>query len=56
MASKDAAEVLGKLVGATAVPGYGLVDLDQVSTWTMRRPVNMDEFRKEFSARFLNGG
>lgn len=54
MASKDAAEVLGELVGATAVPGYGLVDLDEVSPWTMRRPVEMEEFRREFASRFLN--
>lgn len=54
MASKDAAEVLGKLVGATAVPGYGLVDLDEVSPWTMRRPVDMEAFRREFASRFLN--
>lgn len=56
MASKDAAEVLGKLVGATGVPGYGLVDLDTVSTWDIRRPVKIEDFRKEFATRFLNNG
>ncbi|HUH48863.1 MAG TPA: extracellular solute-binding protein, partial [Mycoplana sp.] len=54
MASKDAAEVLGKVVGATAVPGYGLVDLSKVSLWNMRRPVAIDEFRTEFNARILS--
>ncbi|MFC0219062.1 iron(III) transport system substrate-binding protein [Pseudochelatococcus lubricantis] len=53
MAGKDAAEVLGKVVGATAVPGYGLVDLNTITLWNMRRPVNIDEFRAEFTARIL---
>jgi iron(III) transport system substrate-binding protein len=53
MASKDAAEVLGKLVGATAVPGYGTVNLDEVSPWTMRRPVDLEAFRRDFAGRFL---
>jgi len=55
MASKEAAQILGKLVGATAVPGYGLVNIDEVSPWKMRRPVNLDEFRKQFAARFVKG-
>lgn len=53
MASKDAAAILGGLVGATAVPGYGLVNLDEVTTWNMRRPVDIAEFRKEWSAKFI---
>jgi iron(III) transport system substrate-binding protein len=55
MASADAAEILGELVGATAVPGYGLVNIDEISPWTMRRPVNIEEFRREFADRFLKG-
>ncbi len=53
MASADAATVLGGLVGATAVPGYGLVNLDDITPWTMRRPVDIAEFRKEWTARFI---
>lgn len=53
MASEDAAKVLGKLVGATAVPGYGLVDLGKISLWQMRRPVDISAFRREFSTRIL---
>ncbi|UXN76182.1 extracellular solute-binding protein (plasmid) [Devosia sp. A8/3-2] len=34
LASKGAAEILGDSVGATAVPGYGLVNLDEVTTGT----------------------
>ncbi|PXA99488.1 hypothetical protein DMC47_03145 [Nostoc sp. 3335mG] len=54
LASKDAAEILGGLVGATAVPGYGLVDLDDVAIWTMRRPVDIAEFRREWAEKFVN--
>ncbi|MGE0240295.1 MAG: extracellular solute-binding protein [Parvibaculaceae bacterium] len=53
MASDDAAQVLGKVVGATAVPGHGLVDLTQITLWKMRRPVDIAEFRKEFASRIL---
>jgi iron(III) transport system substrate-binding protein len=52
MASEDAARVLGGLVGATAVPGFGLVDLKQITLWQMRRPVDIAAFRRDFSARF----
>jgi iron(III) transport system substrate-binding protein len=53
MASEDAAKVLGGVVGATAVPGFGLVDLSTLTLWDIRRPVDMDEFRKEFASRFV---
>lgn len=53
MASEDAAAVLGKVVGATAVPGHGLVDLKTITLWKMRRPVDIAEFRKEFASRIL---
>jgi iron(III) transport system substrate-binding protein len=53
MASEDAAAVLGKVVGATAVPGHGLVDLNTITLWKMRRPVDIAEFRKEFASRIL---
>lgn len=55
MASAEAAEILGSMVGATAVPGYGLVNIDEVSPWTMRRPVDLEAFRREFADRFLKG-
>ncbi|MGL5114045.1 MAG: extracellular solute-binding protein [Beijerinckiaceae bacterium] len=53
MASDEAAKVLAPLVGATAVPGYGLVNLDQIHLWTMRRPFDANEFRREFQSRIL---
>lgn len=53
MASEDAARVLAPLVGATAVPGFGLVNLEQVHLWQMRRPFDANEFRREFQTRIL---
>ncbi len=53
MAGDAAAKVLGQLVGATGAPGYGLVDLSQISLWQMRRPVDIPGFRKEFASRIL---
>jgi iron(III) transport system substrate-binding protein len=52
LASEDAARVLDHLVGATAVPGFGLVSLDQVSLWQIRRPVDANAFRRAFAERF----
>lgn len=52
MASEAAARVLSGLVGATAVPGHGLVNLEQVSLWQMRRPVDANAFRRSFAERF----
>lgn len=53
MASEEAAQVLGKVVGATAVPGHGLVDLTQITLWQMRRPVDIAAFRRDFAGRIL---
>lgn len=53
MASEEAAQVLGKVVGATAVPGHGLVDLNEIALWQMRRPVDIAAFRREFASRIL---
>jgi iron(III) transport system substrate-binding protein len=53
MAGEEAATILGGLVGATAVPGHGLVNLDEVTTWAMRRPVDIEAFRKEWASKFV---
>lgn len=52
MAGEAAARVLSGLVGATAVPGHGLVDLNQISLWQMRRPLDLGAFRRTFAERF----
>lgn len=53
MASEAAAKVLSKLVGATAVPGHGLVNLEDITLWQMRRPVDPTAFRRDFAAKFV---
>ena len=53
MAGEEAAKILGGLVGATAVPGHGLVNLDEVTIWAMRRPVDIEAFRKEWASKFV---
>lgn len=53
MASEDAAKVLHKMVGATAVPGHGLVNVEDVTLWQVRRPVDPAAFRREFAAKFV---
>lgn len=52
MASEAAARILSGLVGATAVPGHGLVDLNGITLWQMRRPVDLTAFRRTFAERF----
>ncbi len=52
MASEEAAKVLSRLVGATAYPGHGLVDLRSITLWQMRRPVDQAAFRRSFAERF----
>jgi hypothetical protein len=45
MASEAAARVLTTLVGATAVPGFGLVDLNSITLWQMRRYLQSETAR-----------
>jgi iron(III) transport system substrate-binding protein len=52
MVGEEAAEILGKSVGMTAVPGHGLVDAKQVTLWQMRRPVDLTALRREFAEKF----
>lgn len=51
LVSDKAAEALGKVVGATTAPGHGLVNLADLSIWKLRRPVDMSDFKTEFSKR-----
>ncbi|MCB9946889.1 MAG: extracellular solute-binding protein [Rhodospirillaceae bacterium] len=52
VASEDAAAILADFVGATAVPGYGNFDLSQLSLWQSRRPLDADEFKREWASRY----
>ncbi|MDR3493513.1 MAG: extracellular solute-binding protein [Ancalomicrobiaceae bacterium] len=53
LASDAAAAALTKMVGATTAPGHGLVNLSDITIWSLRRPVEINDFRKEFAKRIL---
>lgn len=51
--SKDGgAAVLGPLVGISAVPGYGAVELSTVHLWEMRRPLDAVTFKRKWAKKF----
>ena len=50
--SEEAAKVFDPYVGATAVPGYGSVDMKTVYLWKMRRPLDANEFKRQWAAKY----
>ena len=46
------AKVLAPHVGIGAVPGYGNVDLAGVHLWKMRRPLDANEFKRSWAAKY----
>ncbi|MCH7889295.1 MAG: extracellular solute-binding protein [Proteobacteria bacterium] len=50
--SEEAAKVFGPSVGAAAVQGYGSVDMSKVHLWKMRRPVDANEFKRQWAAKY----
>lgn len=50
--SEEAAKVFHPYVGAAAVPGYGSVDMKQVHLWKMRRPLDANEFKRAWAAKY----
>jgi iron(III) transport system substrate-binding protein len=50
--SEEAAKVFDPYVGATAVPGYGSVDMKKVYLWKMRRPLDANEFKRQWAAKY----
>lgn len=52
IASEEGAEVFGPFVGASSVPGYGSIDMNTVTLWEMRRPLDADEFKRQWSERY----
>ncbi len=50
--SEKAAKVFGPSVGAAAVQGYGSVDMSKVHLWKMRRPVDANEFKRQWAAKY----
>lgn len=45
-------QVFAPHVGIGAAPGYGNVDLSQVHLWKRRRPLDANEFKREWAAKY----
>jgi iron(III) transport system substrate-binding protein len=55
--SEDAAKVRNDFTEVHTIPGYGWlkdtgVDMGGLNLWTMRRPVDVDEFKRQWAARY----
>lgn len=46
------AKVFAPSVGIGAVPGYGNVDVSKVYLWKMRRPLDANEFKRQWAAKY----
>lgn len=49
---EDGMKALEPHVGVGAAPGYGKIDLAQVHMWKMRRPVDQDQFKRDWSGKY----
>ena len=54
LASPEGAKVYAPYVGAATVPGYGNIDLKGVSLWKMRRPIDANDFKRDWAKKFGN--
>ncbi len=55
--SEEAAKIFSDFGGLTAVPGYGWlvargIDVKSLNLWTMRRPLDSNEFKRKWAARY----
>lgn len=50
--NKEGLEVLAPFIGVGAAPGYGKVDLDNVYMWKLRRPIDQDQFKREWAQKY----
>lgn len=50
--SEAAAKILGPEVGIGAIPGYGNIDVSKVYLWKMRRPLDANEFKRQWAAKY----
>ena len=48
----EGAKVLAPHVGIGAVPGYGNIDVSKVSFWKMRRPMDANEFKRQWASKY----
>jgi iron(III) transport system substrate-binding protein len=46
------AKVFAPSVGIGAVPGYGNVDVSKVYLWKMRRPLDANDFKRQWAAKY----
>ena len=51
-ASEDAIKVYAPYVGAATAPGFGNIDLANISLWKMKRPVDANEFKREWAKKY----
>jgi iron(III) transport system substrate-binding protein len=51
-ASPDGAAAYQKFVGAATTPGYSNVDITGVRLWKMQKPVDANEFKRAWAARY----
>jgi len=50
--SEDGLTVMAPYVGIGAMPGVGNIDLSTVTLWTLRRPIDEDAFKQDWSKRY----
>jgi len=50
--SEEGAKVFAPHVGIGAVAGYGNIDLSKVYLWKMRRPLDANEFKRQWAAKY----
>ena len=50
--SKPGGKVFEPHVGIGAVPGIGEIDTSDVHLWKMRRPLDANEFKRQWSSKF----
>jgi iron(III) transport system substrate-binding protein len=52
MASKEGAKAYGPLRSATTIPGFGKLDISKAPLWKLRRPIDPEEFKREWAKRY----
>jgi iron(III) transport system substrate-binding protein len=52
MTSDEAVKIYAPSVGAATTPGYSNLDLKGVSLWKMQRPIDANEFKREWARKY----
>lgn len=45
-------KVFAPHIGVGAAPGYGVIDMSKVTMWTLRRPIDQDEFKRTWAKKY----